>query len=716
MATAATDGKKTPKYVDLELQPLDDESDASTEAKASLISQIARENLKTVTSLDLSVREDRSTKFADDYNKGGVILILRNILKATLHPMPEQKKRLAFMLLRSYESTLSENDEEKISLGSNTKVMDPTTWQDLELLCGTHQTTYFLAGRIDHCATEIGRCLLYRKIATPTDDIQELENQREIIRELVENKKLFEQLNDALKDLELPENCILSCFDPNDEFNRSIQDNRVKFPFESKSNFIRNLCVFLNKSTKYQNFRNTIQKRLFACLGCALMAYALIELPNYMITSGDFFPSMGSGNMLSFIPPISLLGIASLAARELLPNNSARVITSCLAELNYLSMFYESISNWRIGVVAEECIRTKLHYIAIYFSTVDKIVTIMEHFPLFTDKLPEIKAFCRRWKILKETSKDFSIFLKNLNKPLFLNAKGPWFSHWGEVFSTYFQLINLPKECLIEPILAISLLDVQLSIAKFFKKVNDKHKAVLCFPTYLHSTSSQAAFDAQDFWSPMIDEETVVPTSLKTGTDKDHSRDVLITGPNAGGKSTITRAIIQAILMAQTLGIACATSLTFTPFSKIMSYLNITDDCAKGNSYFMACAKRARELYETVKVLPPNKYALLAIDELFNGTDPEEASIASVRFLRILGSMANCTLVANTHFKAVTALEQEYPDRFKNHKVKVEVLPDGKGFKFPYILFPGISDQIITLQMVAYEMAKAGCPVDFLVK
>jgi hypothetical protein len=721
-STTSTQHSTRNSYVDLEMQDLhEDEAQTSTTKaqKKSAIATIGSENLRSVTSLDLAIQQDSGQKIYEDYNKGGVALIFRNALEATLHPTQEQKRRLTFMILKSYEESLATQEfekGEKVTFGPTTDIMDPTTWQDLELLCGAHQVSYFLASRLDRCVTEIGRCLLYHKITQPIDDIPELENQRELIRELVENSELFDLLNDAIKDLVVAENCMLSRWDPNDTFNRTIQESRLRPPLESKVKWIRDIAVFFNKSPKFNTLKANIKERIFQLFGLVCTTYALIELPNYMFTSSDLVPELGPGSMLSFLAPVSLIGIVSLLARQFLPSTASRITTSCLAEYNYLSAFYESIYNWRIGVIVEETIRTKLHHIALYFATIKKITTIMERFSKFADKLPEIKSFCKRWKVLKETSKDFADFIKNLDQPLFLDKKAPWFSHWGTIFSTYFQLLNLPKELLIEPMLAVGHLDLQLSIAKFFKEITSKHRAALCFPTYLKKDSSQPTIDAKDFWMPMIDAETVVPTSLQTGTDKDHPRNIIITGPNAGGKSTITRAIIQSILMAQTLGIAPATSLAFTPFSKIMSYLNITDDCAAGNSYFVACAKRVRALYEAVKSLPQNQYALTAIDELFNGTDPQEGAIASVRFIRFLGGMQNCTLVANTHFRAVTALEQESHDRFTNYKVTVEVLPENRGFRFPYVLSRGISDQIITLKMVAYEMQKAGCPIDFLLQ
>jgi hypothetical protein len=71
---------------------------------------------------------------------------------------------------------------------------------------------------------------------------------------------------------------------------------------------------------------------------------------------------------------------------------------------------------------------------------------------------------------------------------------------------------------------------------------------------------------------------------------------VILTGPNAGGKTTSIRANLQNIILAQTYGIAAAEQFEYTQFDVILSYLNISDDLINGLSLFASEIKRAKDV------------------------------------------------------------------------------------------------------------------------
>lgn len=199
----------------------------------------------------------------------------------------------------------------------------------------------------------------------------------------------------------------------------------------------------------------------------------------------------------------------------------------------------------------------------------------------------------------------------------------------------------------------------------------------------------------------MVHPERVVTNTIEIGTDQHHARNVIITGPNAGGKSTIMKALVLNIIFAQSLGIAPATSFTFTPYTKIITYLNITDDIAAGNSLFKAGALRARELISTIDNLKQSEYALVAVDEVFNGTTYREGQAAAYTFIKLLGAHEHVVCLTPTHFPFVSNLEQE-TEFFANYKVSV-IEHTGENIKYPYTLERGKSDQIITFKILQEE-------------
>ena len=94
--------------------------------------------------------------------------------------------------------------------------------------------------------------------------------------------------------------------------------------------------------------------------------------------------------------------------------------------------------------------------------------------------------------------------------------------------------------------------------------------------------------------------ENIVKNTIKLGGG--NNRNAIITGPNAGGKSTFIKSLTLSILFSQTLGITTANSFKLTPFSLVNTYLNIPDIKGK-ESLFEAEMHRAREHLVKLKSL-----------------------------------------------------------------------------------------------------------------
>ena len=75
--------------------------------------------------------------------------------------------------------------------------------------------------------------------------------------------------------------------------------------------------------------------------------------------------------------------------------------------------------------------------------------------------------------------------------------------------------------------------------------------------------------------------------SLKCSIKHKYPNNVVITGPNAAGKSTFIKALSLSILFSQTICIVPASNFVLTPFTLINTYLNIPD-CKGKESLFEA--------------------------------------------------------------------------------------------------------------------------------
>ncbi len=187
--------------------------------------------------------------------------------------------------------------------------------------------------------------------------------------------------------------------------------------------------------------------------------------------------------------------------------------------------------------------------------------------------------------------------------------------------------------------------------------------------------------EINNFWFPsVLNQENMTPENIVTNSvtmDK-NLKNILLTGPNQGGKSVILKSIVTAAILAQSLCIAPCEHMRFTPFSKIMTFLNVTDDTSKGISLFNAYLTRGKQLIEEVEKLPAYKHGLFIADEPFNGTEPRETIKGAAYMAGTFALKDNCLSIVSTHFDILTELEEETGGIFKNFTVIIARDKDNK--------------------------------------
>jgi len=140
--------------------------------------------------------------------------------------------------------------------------------------------------------------------------------------------------------------------------------------------------------------------------------------------------------------------------------------------------------------------------------------------------------------------------------------------------------------------------------------------------------------------------EPIVPISVTL--DEEH-RVLIISGPNAGGKTVAVKTIGLLALMAQSGMLVPARAATLSVFRSILADIGDRQSLVANLSTFTAHITSVREMAERLQ-LP----ALVLIDEVGTGTDPEEGAalaVAIVDYFRQRGAM----VVAATHYSALKA-------------------------------------------------------------
>ncbi|MCL6525003.1 MAG: hypothetical protein K6T34_10140 [Thermoflavifilum sp.] len=161
---------------------------------------------------------------------------------------------------------------------------------------------------------------------------------------------------------------------------------------------------------------------------------------------------------------------------------------------------------------------------------------------------------------------------------------------------------------------------------------------------------------------------------------------IFLTGPNMAGKSTFLKACGIAVYLAH-LGMGVpASSATIPVFDGIFTDIYITDQVEKGYSYFFNEVRRIQEL---ASHLQAGKRLFIMIDEMFRGTNVQDAYDCSLAVIEKLLPYRNSYIVLASHLTELAhALQPSTAIRFYYFEAAVQ----DQQPVFSYQMKPGISE------------------------
>ena len=165
---------------------------------------------------------------------------------------------------------------------------------------------------------------------------------------------------------------------------------------------------------------------------------------------------------------------------------------------------------------------------------------------------------------------------------------------------------------------------------------------------------------------------------------------MLITGPNAAGKTTMIKTTIFNILCSQQTGFGFYESAAFSPFDFIHCYINIPDTSGR-DSLFQSEARRCKDILTVMKNAGENASHFCVFDELYSGTNPYEAIASATAFLRYLNTHTNSCYMITTHFLDIcNRLEKD--KTVLNMHMKIDESTINGDFIYTYKIEKGISN------------------------
>lgn len=125
------------------------------------------------------------------------------------------------------------------------------------------------------------------------------------------------------------------------------------------------------------------------------------------------------------------------------------------------------------------------------------------------------------------------------------------------------------------------------------------------------------------------------------------SKPLVVTGPNASGKTTILKSVMLNMILSQSIGAGCYREARVECFDELHSYINIPDTSGR-DSLFQAEARRCKQMLDSIQS-DEMKQHLCVFDELYSGTNPYEARITARTLLKYL-SHKRTSFILTTHF------------------------------------------------------------------
>jgi len=531
--------------------------------------------------------------------------------------------------------------------------------------------------KLNKCKTKMGGLLLKKLFLKPVHDIDLLEKRQAIITKIKKIKTVIEPILDNIK---IIENDLIWFWNDSNLRHIDLMNDLIYFNYDIIPFF--NMNEVLNNNEKallVTNIYKIIVSPLLTVLTPILSFLVPLIILFYMQRNSPIKIPIGTlftQYMKTIFGTDSMKLVFQNPTKALL----ASIFTKGIYLFMYLQNIYYSIQSSSNTHKIINIIHEKLNKMTQYINCVNQIKILCE-----SNGLEDISPFIN-YSGIKD---DLSIYDSYFNFPVF-NKDPSLFSNKGKILYT-FKKFKENKDKMIHIFHYSGTIDSILSIENILSNSSKENP----FSMTKYSRKKIPEIIIKDIWHPYLNKD-VVNNIVKNNLDIKNN--ILITGPNAAGKSTFIKSVILNIILSQTIGISSSSEFKITPFKMIETYLHIPD--SKGSSsLFEAEMFRSRDYIEKIKNLENEDFSFIVLDEIFSSTNYIEGFSGAYSILKKISSFKNTLSITTTHYTDLEVLEKNTDGRILNYKFEINY-DENKEILFNYILQRGVSRQYIALDLL----------------
>ncbi len=603
------------------------------------------------------------------------------------------------------------------------QVLNSYAWNDLKLFYGTTSDPgYHLISKINRTITNIGEGVLATMIVTPTSNIYFIKERQNIIKTFISKSEEIEKLLNSLRIYKDSENSVLSFWTKREPlYSKEYNDYmNKKFYFKSKEKnksvgslqfsklFFRDwwdiwsgplfpleICLGANifgliKGFDKDEFEMMNKKYLPYWYPVYNLAHPAIDVNNNNKKHADKLQRTLNDDELEKIEPSSYVGPILITTYWL---------WSCYRSYRTYCEYSDVLKNLALRLADLQAFLKSAQEVSDIISSSPELEKI---YGSRLQKLRELLAIDK-----KDPKSELGRLISYL-KSMPLTSWSYFFNNAGRLLASY-KLFIEHKNKFKDAFYDYGRLDAFLSFSTLVKEAEkyDKNNKYVFAKFLSRKEKSKPYIKLKNMWNPFLDAKIAVSNNLEMDGAPGGIRNIILTGPNAGGKSTFVTGATNAILLAHIVGIAPAKEIILTPFNRINTYIEIVDDIAAGKSLFMAEVVRAQSHIKMLKKLKKDEFSFTIFDEPFSGTNPLEGGAAEYSILESIGGYSNALTIVATHYPIVMLLEKNAKNKgFANYKVFIKpttIEGNKRKINYTYKVLKGKSNQAIAIDILEAE-------------